>query len=63
MSTNTSDPGISDEQIRALRDEAGRAGDLDMVSACDRALDGGEQARRRCAHVIAYTQMRAGEEG
>jgi hypothetical protein len=29
----------NDERISALRDEAGKAGDLAMVAICDRALD------------------------
>jgi hypothetical protein len=53
---------ISDEQIRALRDEAGSAGDLEMVRVCDSALGGSNRARSECAKVIAYTQMRADED-
>lgn len=44
---------ITDSQIRALRSEAGVAGDEKQVAICDRALDGDEAARRECARVIA----------
>jgi hypothetical protein len=54
-------PPITDDQVRALRDDAGRAGDLEQVMVCDRALAGSAQARRECAEVIAYAQMRAAE--
>jgi hypothetical protein len=54
--------GVSDEQIRALRDEAGSAGDLEQVRVCIRALGGSARARRECAKVIAYAQMRAEED-
>jgi hypothetical protein len=55
-------PEISDEQIRALRDDAGSAGDLKQVKVCDRALGGSARARRECAEVMAYAQMRAEED-
>lgn len=41
------------EQIKALRDEAGAAGDEEMVSVCDRALAGDAPAIAECARVIA----------
>jgi hypothetical protein len=41
-----------DDRIMALRCEAGRAGDLDMVKVCDRALAGDDGARDECAQVI-----------
>jgi len=45
---------ITDEQIEALRTEAGAAGDLDQVAICDRALlEGDAEARAECARVIA----------
>jgi len=44
---------ITDEQIEALRDEAGSAGDNAQVALCDRALDGDDEARAECARVIA----------
>lgn len=43
---------ITDEQIRSLRDEAGEAGDLAMVTICDHALNGDLDARMECAYVI-----------
>lgn len=44
---------ITNEQITALRREAGAAGDTAMVAVCDRALAGSARARRECARVIA----------
>jgi hypothetical protein len=52
---------ISDEQIQALRIEAGEAGDLRQVAICDRALDGSARARRKCAGVIAAATAMATE--
>jgi len=46
----------TDEQIETLRAEAGVAGDAEMVSICDAALDGHAQARIECARVIAEAQ-------
>lgn len=48
---------ITDDQIRALRDEAAEAGDTEMVACCDDALVGirGDNmiaARQECARVI-----------
>ena len=56
-------PEVSDEQIRALRDDAGSAGDLEQVKVCDRALAGSMRSRRECAKVITYAQTRAEEDG
>ena len=42
----------TDEQIEALRTEAGQAGDLDMVAICDRALDGDNDARWQVREVL-----------
>lgn len=44
---------ITDEQIEALRSEAGSAGDSEMVAICDRALAGDQGEREECARVIA----------
>lgn len=44
---------ITDEQIEALRYEAGIAGDAEQVRICRAALAGDEDARRECAEVIA----------
>jgi hypothetical protein len=54
MMTNNSP--VTDEQIEALRAEAGQHGDLAQVDLCDKALAGDAEARARCAAVIAYAQ-------
>lgn len=43
---------VTDEQIEALRTEAGEAGDLEQVALCDRAIDGDADARAKCERVI-----------
>ena len=43
---------ITDEQIIALREEAGNAGDTEMVAICNRAMAGSQRARKECARVI-----------
>ncbi len=48
-------------QIRALRDEAGVAGDLAQVRVCDRALAGDLDARDECARVIRDAAAMAAE--
>lgn len=40
-------------QIESIRSEAARAGDLEMVTVCDQALDGDTAALAECAEVIA----------
>lgn len=54
---------VTIEQIKSLKDEAGTAGDLDMVEICQDALycDGERQrsARQRIARVINETQAQA----
>ena len=47
---------ITDEQIEALRAEAGEAGDPVMIEICDNALAGDDFARAACAEVIADAQ-------
>ena len=47
---------ITDDQIEALRIEAGQAGDATQVAICQRALDGDAAARAECARVIADAQ-------
>ena len=42
-----------DADVRALRSEAGAAGDQEQVELCDRALAGDDAARAECAAVIA----------
>jgi hypothetical protein len=44
---------MTDEQIEQLMTEAGTAGDREMVAICERALDGDDAARQRCAEVIS----------
>lgn len=36
---------ISDDRIRAMRIEAGAAGDVDMIYVCDRAMEGHVRSR------------------
>lgn len=43
---------VTTEQIAALRDEAGAAGDLEQVELCERALAGEERAALECRRVI-----------
>lgn len=43
-------------QIEELRQEAGQAGDSEMVIICDRALAGDGNARAECADAIAEAQ-------
>lgn len=59
--TEVEDASISDEQIEALRRDAGEAGDLEMVAICDRALEGDEAAQARCAEAIS--DARAMDDG
>ena len=44
--------GITNEQIRRLRDEAVDAGDFPMVTTCEWALEGDEDARAECADCL-----------
>lgn len=55
-STQATTIEITDEQIEALRDEAGQAGDLEQVSLCREALNGDEQARKACEQAIRNGQ-------
>lgn len=50
---------ITDEQIEALRTEAGEHGDLAQVELCDAALGGDEAARARCERAIRAAQAMA----
>lgn len=52
---------ITDDQIRALRTEAGQAGDRKMVATCDAALAGSAANRRECALVIAEAESMAAD--
>ena len=51
---------LTDTMIRALRDEAGAAGDTLMVKACSMALEGDKECRENCADII--TARRAMED-
>lgn len=46
-------------QLRALRAEAGEAGDLEQVRLCDRALDGDAKALKKCAAALADAEAQA----
>lgn len=50
---------VTDEHLRALRAEAGEAGDEAQIELCDRALAGESSARRECVDVIEETRWRA----
>lgn len=47
---------VTDEQIEALKYEAGCHGDREMVAICDAALDGDDDARDDCLWVILDAQ-------
>ena len=57
---------VTADDIRALRDAAGSAGDLEMVKICDRALGdnprGIHRAWAQCQQVILDARMRAAED-
>ena len=44
---------VGDEEIEALRAEAGADGDMEMVRICDLALEGDEDARAECVWVLS----------
>jgi len=48
---------ITDDQIRALSDEAGAHGDLEMVAICTRALAGDAAAIAECVRVIQSAEV------
>lgn len=59
------DDAVSDDEIRALRDEAAQAGDVDQVRLCNYALgwasctDGMRRhAREQCVEVITDNRAR-----
>ena len=54
--TTTQTIDITDDQIDALRTEAGQVGDAAQVAICEQALDGDAAARAECARVIADAQ-------
>ena len=50
-------PGVTDQHIRELRNEAATAGDHDQVALCTRALDGDTEARAACIRVIREARL------
>jgi hypothetical protein len=50
---------ITKAQIRALSNEAGEHGDLDMVAICERALEGDAEALVACERAIGEARARA----
>lgn len=51
---------VTDEAIRALRNEAAEAGDTAQVDLCDRALLGDAASRTRCERAICAAWAAAG---
>lgn len=43
---------VTDKDIRELKEEAGKAGDREMVEICEKALKGDKKARKECEKVI-----------
>lgn len=54
---------LTDDMIRALRNEAGEQGDTDQVEICDLALDGDGAARGTCATVITDARAMDDRDG
>ena len=52
---------VTDDEIRALRDEAAEAGDLEQVAVCERALDGSAADWDECVRVIGEAAAMAEE--
>jgi hypothetical protein len=50
---------ISDKEIKALREEAQKNGDLDRVKICDLALNGNEAANILCARTLFDEQEKS----
>lgn len=57
MSTDADSVTLDD--LRALRREAGAAGDSAMVATCDKALDGNTDAVARCVRAVLDTRAMA----
>lgn len=47
---------VTDDQIEALGNDAGSAGDLEMVLLCAQALAGNATARAQCEKAILWTR-------
>lgn len=58
--TVTAGEMVSDQEIRALRDSAGQAGDREQVALCDAALDGYAEARDACAAALVMARAMEG---
>jgi hypothetical protein len=54
---------ITHQDIKALKEEASRAGDTKMVSTCNRALMGSARARKMCEKVIEAAKAQLEEKG
>lgn len=52
-----------DQQIEALRVDAGVAWDPELIEICTRALEGDKAARKVCAQIIAYNAARLEDDG
>jgi len=51
------------KRIIALRDEAARAGDLEQVKICERALEGDQEAMTECERILRPTEVTIPFEG
>lgn len=56
--THRTVPLASNDQLRALRSEAGQAGDQKLVQTCTRALAGSQRARKIGSKILAETKAR-----
>lgn len=56
MNIETVSQTVTTQQIEALMNEAGVAGDLEQVALCKLALQGNDAALEACADVIAEAQ-------
>jgi hypothetical protein len=52
LSVEFDSPDVTDEDVRALKQEAAQAGDDAQVSLCDRALAGDSAAMAKCESAI-----------
>ena len=50
---------VTSREIRELRDEAGVAGDRELVAICTRALGGEPRSRAECQEIIRGTRALA----
>jgi len=61
MDTTTNTERLTADMIRALRDDAGTAGDMELCAVCTRALTGDAAARATCAR--AFNNARGADDG